>query len=71
MPKPSYDDKSQLIDDILAQKTYLPQSSMMKNLKRALTKLSYSDLANLQIILQCRINDDMKNYVPPISYQTL
>lgn len=71
MPKPSYDDKSLLIDNILAQKTYSPESDMMKNLKRALTKLSYSDLANLQVILQCRINDDVKNYVPPISYQTL
>jgi hypothetical protein len=52
--------KVELVEDILKNNVYQPDSGLVRNLKKALTKLSYSDLSNLRSVILCKVDDALE-----------
>lgn len=48
--------KDCVIDDILENRVYTPESGMIENLTKALNKLSLADLNGLLVIVKCKFN---------------
>lgn len=46
--------KDKLIEKILTNKTYMPDSGLVVMLRKALAKLSKNDLAGLEVVINCK-----------------
>lgn len=54
------EEKAKLIQEILANSKYLPESGLIVWLAKSLDKLSYSDLINLNDIIMIKVRDSVK-----------
>jgi len=54
------EEKAKLIQEILANSIYLPESGLIVWLAKSLDKLSYSDLINLNDIIMIKVRDSVK-----------
>ncbi len=52
--------KEEAIAMILANDTYTPDSGLILRLTKCLSKMSLSDLSNLNLILMCRNGESLK-----------
>lgn len=53
--------KEQIIDCLLSNSVYSPEGSLILRLAKSLSKLSASDLANLELIQAIRIDDHLSD----------
>lgn len=53
--------KSEIINQILDNSVYLPESGVYKNLVAALTKMSRVDLSNLHLLITLKRHDVVEN----------
>ena len=53
--------KNQVIDQILDNHVYLPESGMCKDLRKALLKFSFSQLTALNLIITLKYTQDVED----------
>lgn len=71
--------KEEIVDEILKNPVYQPDSGVIVNLKKALLKLTFSSLHNLRMVLLFKSPSDddrepeevMKKFCPDCGHQTL